>query len=566
MTATILRCVGAVALCSMLSIAAVTCGQDVPAEDTAKDRADDKQTSPEVELPVIPSDPKTVDPATLLPDDLTRRATCDLTDSSVTELIEWLRQEQGLVVLLDKEALDDVGMLPSEPVSDRLDDAPVYLLLNRLESLGLGWYLDDHIVHVTTAEEAEDRRTTSPHTIGDLLDKGYEVDVLIDLITSTVAPASWEEVGGPGVLSSLGDVLFVRQSDDVQRQVQGLLIALRQHGRMTFAHDPPQHVAFRQKLKQLVTVDFRDMPLESAVATLAERSGIDIRLDMPTLRDLRIRPRQPVSVTLKQCKLETVLQAMLMDLDLTWILRDGVLWVTSEEEAESLLKTAVFDVRDLCRDDAEAGALLEAITSQASPQSWDTVGGPGSVVFARPGTMVVSHQERVLMEVLDLLEIYRTALRSSKPRDRDVEDEDEVTTVYYRLHADVADDLLKKLRRLVRPESWKSKQRPEAVGTILRVASPPEVLGAAVASGTGTKTSSGPVVLSQQAVLIITQTRGAHKEIGELIHRVESGDPVLGAMGGGMGGFGGMGGIGGMDESVTPSAGFGGGFFAVPHE
>lgn len=85
MTATILRCVGAVALCSMFSIAAVTCGQDVPAEDTAKDRADDKQTSPEVELPVIPSDPKTVDPATLLPDDLTRRATCDLTDSSVTE-------------------------------------------------------------------------------------------------------------------------------------------------------------------------------------------------------------------------------------------------------------------------------------------------------------------------------------------------------------------------------------------------------------------------------------------------------------------------------------------------
>lgn len=51
---------------------------------------------------------------------------------------------------------------------------------------------------------------------------------LIDLITTTVAPESWSNVGGPGTISfyPLGMQLVVNQTQDVQEQIQDLLQAL----------------------------------------------------------------------------------------------------------------------------------------------------------------------------------------------------------------------------------------------------------------------------------------------------------------------------------------------------
>lgn len=524
-----------VALC--LSIVAIASAQD----------ASPAAAPTEAKLPIIADGPATIDPATLLPEVLTKPATCELPDSSLAELLDWLRDEQGVVVLLNKQALADAGILPSEPLSVRLKNDPIYFVLNRLESLGLGWYFDDGIVHVAPNEAIESRLTTTPHNVADLLDAGYETGDLVDLIESVVAPASWDSVGGAGALTSLGDVLFVGQTDRVQREVQGLLKALREHGRMTFTLDPPQHAVFREKLNDPVSVAFRDMPLETAVESLSEKSGLDIRLDQPALRAVRIRPREPITLTLSDSKLQTVLEAMLMDLNLRWILRDGVLWVTSREEAEALLKTAVYDVRDLCRDANESDALLNAITVQAAPATWDVVGGPGSIQFAKPGTMVVLHEERVLLQILDLLETYRTVLRSSKPRDRDAAREQEVITVYYRMHAEVADDLVEKLPELVAPESWQGEADAEAPGRIVRLASPPEVVAATKGVKASSDSAQPPAVLVEQGVLRITQTRAIHREIAQLINRVEMGDPQMD-----------------LEIDAGGMGGFGGGFFALP--
>lgn len=148
--------------------------------------------------------------------------------------------------------------------------------------------------------------------------------------------------------------MFLRHTGEVHRQVESLLGALRKHGRRTFILDPPQHLLLRQKLNDNVTVAFDDTPLDTAVSELGNQLNIDIRLDLPALRDIRVRERQPVTLKLTDRSLKTVLQSLVMDFDLTWVLRDGVLWITSEESAEAFLKTAVYDVRDLCRDDSES--------------------------------------------------------------------------------------------------------------------------------------------------------------------------------------------------------------------
>ena len=68
--------------------------------------------------------------------------------------------------------------------------------------------------------------------------------------------------------------------------------ALRKHARQTFVLDPTQHLAMREKLGANVSVDFLDTPLVTAVAQLAEQADVDLRLDLPALRDVRVRPRR----------------------------------------------------------------------------------------------------------------------------------------------------------------------------------------------------------------------------------------------------------------------------------
>lgn len=492
-------------------------------------------------LPEIADEPKTVDPAELVPEPLRVQVTHDLSDSSLRELVEWLQAEQNLVVLMDASALADIGISPAEPISDRLNQTPLFLLLNRLRSMGLDWYFEEEILYLTSTERAEEKTSTLPYNVGDLLDAGYKLEDLAETVQLTAAPECWEDAGGNGMLSMLGDVLFVRQTDRVHRQVQGLLTALRKHGRQTFVNDPVQHQTLRAKLDANISADFTDMPLETAIAQLGQQAGIDLRLDLPELRNARVREREPVTLKLKERKLETVLQAMVLDLGLTWILRDGVLWVTSKDQAEGFLKTAVYDVRDLCRDESEAYALLEAVMSQTAPSSWDDNGGEGQIVTVKPGTVAIRQREDVHREVLALLETYRTALRASKPRDRDAEDPDEVITVYYRMYEKMADDLRFRLPTLIRPESWKGPMRMEAPGEMTLVASAPDISHTAGEGGTSRAMAIG------QAVLIIRQTRAAHDEIASAINRVQFGD-MQEAEASGMGGGG----------------GFGGGFFSVP--
>ena len=502
-------------------------------------------------LPTISDEPKTNDPAVFMPTPLAKAATADFTESSLREVLVWLREKQGLVVLLDNDALKEIQVLPGDPIADRLDKTPIYLLLNRLRSLGIAWYFEDEILHFTSTEVAEQRLTTIPYNIGDMLDAKYDSDGIGEVIVSAISPDSWEDAGGAGAVSFLGDVMFVRQTDQLHRQVRGLLAALRKHGRRTFTLDPPQHALLRQKLEENVKAAFNDTPLETVVEQLAQTAKIDIRLDMPALRENRIRQREPVTLSLNDRKLKTVLRAMLIDLKLTWILRDGVLWITSRDEAEAFLKTAVFDVRDLCRDDAESEALTDAIVSQTN-ENWEEQGGAGTIEFARPGTLVIHNTERMLDEVLNLLETYRTALRASKPRLRAEDDPNQVITVYYRMHADVAKDLTTLLPKLVRPDTWKNDAHPDAAGELFRTSSEPGNSnldnGTGVAPGTN---QSQQTFVMDRAVLIIRQTRAAHDDIEDVITRVEAGDPRKSdGFGGGLGG--GMGGFGGGFMSVKP--------------
>jgi hypothetical protein len=297
-------------------------------------------------------------------------------------------------------------------------------------------------------------------------------------------------------------------------------------------YDPLQHLAIRQKLDEPMSLQLDQTPLVLAAQKLAEAAGVDVRLDRQELDSRGIREREPVTLDLEGRTLRTVLGVALNDLELTWMLQDGVLWITSEELAETLLKTAVYDVRDLCRDAAEGEALTDAVYSQM-PDNWaENGGGEAEIRFAKDGIMVVSQTEAGHEQLLSLLERYRTALRVSKPRAEDKPDPNELLTKYYRMPSEVALGLSRALPLLVSPESWKSDDQPEGVGTILVLASESEVI----------QRDKSPPMVVPQSVLIVEQTREIHEQIDDLIDKVRHGEtePAAGGQAhGGGGGFGG---------------------------
>lgn len=499
--------------------------------------------------PKVPDAPRTIDPATLVPDVLAEKVTVKFDDSSLGELAQWLEDDRKIVTVFDGKALGAAGIPLGEPVTDRLDDAPLYLMLNRLSTLGLSWYMEDNILRITTESAAKSRLVTDSYNITDLLDAGFKPDRLSETILLTTS-GKWSDedqpVAGGGSLRWLGDVLFVWQTDAVHREIRGLLQALRKYGRRTFIYDPPQHEILRQKLNENVSVDFHETPLVQAIADLAAKSGADIRLDLAALRLRRIRDREPVTLTLADRKLQTVLPVLLADLDLTWVLRDGVMWITSSAHAAHEYKTAVYFVEDLCQNDNESMELQSAIESQTEGR-WES--GEGVIYFARTGAMVVRQTESVLTNIETLLENYRKALRQSKPRKEHQLDPKEVVTRYYRMHSNLADDLETKLTQLVEPGSWKSAAKPKAAGTILKVASNPDLTSASAAVvAPNSSNGNGPQAMwltISRSVLIITQTRENHDKIQAVFQKIQFGDqPAQGGMMGGMGG-----------------GGFGGGFF-----
>jgi hypothetical protein len=501
----------------------------------------------------IADEPKTIDPAELMPPQLAEKVTVDLTDATFADTVDWLREERGLLVHFDERGLEDTKIMMTDPINERLSDEPLYFLFDRLRPLGFAWLIEDNVIRVMSYIEAWDRLTTQSYMIGDLLDAGYKIPDL-DSALAAVDPDSWAETGSVGSKLFLGDILFVLQTDDMHRQVSGLLEGLRRHGRRTFTYDPPQHERIREILDQTVSVDFRNTPLSVALNQLSRQAEIEIRLDRSRLREAGVGGREPVTLTLSDRKLSTTLNLLLAHHGLHWIIDAGMIWVTSSTVAEEHLKPTLFDVRDLARTDDDVRLLIRAVEEQTSPDSWESAGGVGGILFPRTGVMMVVQTEPVLDEVERLLEAYRVALRQSRPREREAPEE-EVTTRYYRMESQVAEALVGLLPELVEPESWSDPQRPDAPGTIQLVPSARQASSAAAATGSSVgraREASDPPLLDH-SVLIIEQRLRVHRRIGEVIRRVTQGDPLLprdhdggmGGMGGMMGGMGGMG-MGGM--------------------
>jgi tetratricopeptide (TPR) repeat protein len=103
----------------------------------------------------------------------------------------------------------------------------------------------------------------------------------------------------------------------------------------------------RSALDDPTTLDFIETPLSDVIEYWKDLHKIEIQIDQKALDDVGIGTDTPISRTLDGISLRSALRLVLRDLDLTYVIRDEVLMITTPEEAELELSTKVYPVADL---------------------------------------------------------------------------------------------------------------------------------------------------------------------------------------------------------------------------
>jgi hypothetical protein len=153
-------------------------------------------------------------------------------------------------------------------------------------------------------------------------------------------------------------------------------------------------------------LDYSDQPLQDVVTQLSDEYGIPIQLDRQALEEAGIGTDAPVNVNLHNITLRSALKLALRHTNLTWVIGDEVLMITTQAEAEKHLDTCVYNIQGLIDDsDPKAvKALIDVICSCVASDSWAVNGGGQAEIRPLPsGLLVVSHTPAVQEQVSALL-------------------------------------------------------------------------------------------------------------------------------------------------------------------
>ncbi len=413
-------------------------------------------------------------------------------ETPLQDVVDFLKHHHKIEIQIDRKALDDVGLDPSNvPITKHFKDLSLRSALRlTLRDLDLTYLVEDEVLLITTPEEAGSRLTTKLYPVADLVNPGNPAEEdrrreeLLDAISASIQPDSWDQMGGPGSITTTSfdgvPTLVVSQTYHVHREIAAFLEEQRKVVRaavprclMVDVSMTPAAEKIEEALKQPTELDFIETPLQDVMDYLKKKHKIEIQIDRKALGDVGLDPSvTPITKNLKGISLRSVLELTLRDLDLTYVIQDEVLLITTPEEAENRLTTRIYAVGDLSGSSgfpgktvqpsmggmvgmgmfsvkaesagdedtgspaqsearpssvsapeqtvvpSSGGTLIEMITGTVEPTSWDEVGGPGSIAgvsFRGVDVLVVSQTQDVHEQVARLLDTLRKFVCCNQP-------------------------------------------------------------------------------------------------------------------------------------------------------
>jgi len=128
---------------------------------------------------------------------------------------------------------------------------------------------------------------------------------------------------------------------------QELTIRRKKYTATDLATVSPIEKKIRDALESPTRMEFIEMPLQDAVTYLKDFHDIEIQLKNRALEDAGVGSDTPVTLTVNGISLKSGLRLLLDDFDLTYIIKDEVLQITTQDDAETELVPKAYPVADL---------------------------------------------------------------------------------------------------------------------------------------------------------------------------------------------------------------------------
>ncbi len=361
-------------------------------------------------------------------------------ESPLAEARSYLQEAAKIPILIDRKSLDEVGLGSDTPVTISMQGVSLKSLLRHmLGELDLTYMVRDEVLVITTPGDVERHLLLRFYPVADfavvtrppLLSNQplSPFQSIAELIRKHVSPDSWDEAGGAGglLINDAGKYIAIDQTAPVHERIEALLATLRQARHVSLT-DPAAPRSFSvvsstsaaadarigAQLLQNVDLAFNEAPLSEVVAFVQDTASIPILIDRKALDDVGLGTDTPVTQSLHAISLRSALRILLRDLDLTFVVQDEVLEITTPEDAETCLLNRVFRVDDLIvqtnSDEAprelqrQVKTLETLIGDMVLPDTWDEVGGAGALTSIAPwGIIVVSQTDDGMEQIEDLL-------------------------------------------------------------------------------------------------------------------------------------------------------------------
>ncbi|MBL8825141.1 MAG: hypothetical protein JNJ77_21315 [Planctomycetia bacterium] len=185
-----------------------------------------------------------------------------------------------------------------------------------------------------------------------------------------------DDLGSKAVVSDDNPVQF---TPDFQSKSMGRIQKVVE--RMN--RDKKDELPSNSKLYSNVSVDFRNKPLVEVVDELRTLSQTNMLIEAFALEYAGIDPKMPISVTLNNVPLKTVLNAVLSNAQLTYYVKDGVINITTREARSSHKIRRSYAVHDIIVPRDDMANLPNLNNQQAVPVS--TTGVSDFNAFAGQG-------------------------------------------------------------------------------------------------------------------------------------------------------------------------------------
>jgi len=178
----------------------------------------------------------------------------------------------------------------------------------------------------------------------------------------------------------------------------------------------------QRKLRE-TRVDFKadKQPLETALKRLAEELSVEIKLDRRGFEDAGVSAETPITIDVRQVSGDTLLEVILGPIDLTYAIDASQVVVTTPEEVESSgMVTRYYPLRDLLGPEGkdvelDYDTLIEILTTVVTPESWEELGGPGTISPFASG-LAITQSQQIHQVIAQLFSALRQA--RALPNDR----------------------------------------------------------------------------------------------------------------------------------------------------